>query len=77
MTTTAAPRTGELVDTDRYPLSSPGSSGWTAAVELAREELGRRGCCVLPGFLRSTVLEALRAAVRRTSRRPPTSTSRR
>ena len=59
MTTTAAPRTDELVDTARYPLSSPGSSGWAAAVAQAREELRSRGCCVLPGFLRTDVLEAL------------------
>ena len=60
MTTTSAPRLDDLVDTARYPLSSPGSSGWTAAVERARQELEHRGCCVLPGFLRSGVLDALR-----------------
>lgn len=60
MTTTSAPRLDDLVDTARYPLSSPGSSGWTAAVARARQELDSRGCCVLPGFLRSSLLDALR-----------------
>ena len=60
MTTTAAPRLSDLVDTDRYPLSSPGSSGWDTAVARARQELEARGCCVLPGFLRPSVLDALR-----------------
>ena len=59
MTTTSAPRIDELVDTARYPLSSPGSLEWTAAVAQARQELESRGCCVLPGFLRSSVLDAL------------------
>ena len=60
MTTTSAPRTDELVDTARYPLSSPGSSGWSAAVAQAREELAGRGCCVLPGFLRPSLVDVVR-----------------
>ena len=60
MTTTAAPSVADLVDTDRYPLSSPGSPGWAAAVDRARQELHDHGCCVLPGFLRPTVVEVLR-----------------
>ena len=60
MTTTEAPRVDDLVDTARYPLTSPGSSGWSAAVARARQELADRGCCVLPGFLRSSLLDALR-----------------
>ena len=60
MTITSSPGTDVLVDTDRYPLWSPGSRGWTAAVGRARQELGSVGCCVLPGFLRPPVLDALR-----------------
>jgi hypothetical protein len=58
--TTSAPGVDDLVETARYPLSAPGSGGWTAAVTQAREELRSRGCCVLPGFLRSSLLDALR-----------------
>ena len=60
MTTTSAPRLDDLVDTVRYPLSSPGSAGWTSAVAQAHQGLPSRGCCVLPGFLRSSLLDALR-----------------
>jgi hypothetical protein len=60
VTATAAPPVDDLVDTSRYPLSSPGSAGWTSAVDGARQELGERGCCVLPGFLRPSVVEVLR-----------------
>ena len=60
MTTTAAPAVADLVDTVRYPLRSPGSPGWTAAVAGAREELRERGCSVLPGFLRPAVVDLLR-----------------
>ncbi len=61
MTTASAPTVTDLVDTDRYPLSSSGSTGWRAAVARARRELGARGCCVLPGFLRPSLVDALRA----------------
>ena len=60
MTTTSALHLDDLVDSARYPLSAPGSSGWTAAVAQAREQLASRGCCVLPGFLRASVVDALR-----------------
>ena len=60
MTTTAAPSLDDLVDPTRYPLSSPGSAGWTRAVDRARAELADRGCSVLPGFLRPEVVEAVR-----------------
>ncbi len=59
MTTTAAPSLDDLVDATRYPLTSPGSAGWTRAVDRAREELADRGCSVLPGFLRPEVVEAV------------------
>jgi len=60
LTTTAAPPVADLVDTARYPLSSPGSPGWTQVVAQARQELRDRGCCVLPGFLRASVVDVLR-----------------
>ena len=60
MTTTAALPVADLVDTARYPLSSPGSPAWTEAVAHARSELRERGCCVLPDFLRPDLVEVLR-----------------
>lgn len=60
MTTTAAPAVADLVDTERYPLSSPGSPEWTSAVDRARQELRQHGCCVLPGFLRSSLVDVVR-----------------
>ncbi len=60
MTTTAVPSVADLVDTVRYPLSSQGSPAWTAAVARAREELDSRGCCVLPGFLRPSLVDTVR-----------------
>ncbi len=50
----------ELVDVDRYPLSAPDSAAWQQAVSRARQELHTRGCCVLPHFIRSSMVEALR-----------------
>jgi hypothetical protein len=60
MTITSAPAMDELVDSARYPLWSAGSSAWSSAVAQARQQLRTRGCCVLPGFLRSSQLDALR-----------------
>ena len=60
MTTTAAPSIADLVDTTRYPLSAPGSREWVHEVGRARQELRERGCCVLPEFLRPSVVERLR-----------------
>jgi hypothetical protein len=60
MTTTAAHLVDDLVDTARYPLSSPGSPEWTSVVGRARQELSEHGCCVLPGFLRPSVVDVLR-----------------
>ena len=60
MTPTAVLSLADLVDTDRYPLSSPEGPEWSRAVDRARSELRERGCCVLPGFLRPAVVDVLR-----------------
>ncbi|HEY8545199.1 MAG TPA: hypothetical protein VIL36_09130 [Acidimicrobiales bacterium] len=49
-----------LVDTGRYPLTAPGSPAWSRLVDRARHDLGRDGCCVLPGFVPPSRLEDLR-----------------
>lgn len=49
-----------VIDTDRYPLSDPGSAAWRDAVEHARHELDRVGCCVLTDFVRLDLLDTLR-----------------
>ncbi|MEC3917162.1 HalD/BesD family halogenase [Nocardia sp. CDC160] len=49
------------VDGARYPLNSPGSAGWEAAVAAARAELAADGCCVLRGFIRPELLPTLRS----------------
>ncbi|MBP2329702.1 hypothetical protein JOF56_010087 [Kibdelosporangium banguiense] len=49
-----------VIDTGRYPLSDPGSAAWLEAVEHARRELDRVGCCVLPDFIRPDLRDTLR-----------------
>lgn len=49
-----------VIDTTRYPLRQPRSAAWDEVVGTARAELGRDGCCVLRGFIRPELLEALR-----------------
>ncbi len=49
-----------VIDTIRYPLREPRSAAWDEVVGTARAELGRDGCCVLRGFIRPELLEALR-----------------
>lgn len=49
------------VDLDTYPLDRPGSGGWTAAVDRARAQLDADGCAVLPGFVRESWRDRLRA----------------
>lgn len=49
------------VDLDTYPLDRPGSRAWSAAVDRAREQLSRDGCAVLPGFVRESWRDRLRA----------------
>ncbi|WP_406691455.1 arpA protein [Saccharopolyspora sp. ID03-671] len=50
----------DIVDTDRYPLTAPGSPGWVAAVESVRAELAVDGCSVLRDFVAAEHREALR-----------------
>jgi len=51
----------EPVDLTRYPLHEPGSPRWAAAVRAAREALDSDGCAVLPGFVRASYQDRLRA----------------
>jgi hypothetical protein len=59
MSTSVAPL--EMVDTDRYPLTDPGSPAWRAIVERTRAELADVGCSVLADFVRPELHEVLRA----------------
>ncbi|WP_308014993.1 HalD/BesD family halogenase [Nocardia coffeae] len=49
-----------IIDTVRYPLREPRSAAWDEVVGTARADLGADGCCVLRGFIRPELLEALR-----------------
>ncbi|RZQ63361.1 arpA protein [Amycolatopsis suaedae] len=60
MTRSDVPVADTVVDTGRYPLTDPGGAGWREAVEGARRELSRVGCCVLPDFIRPELRETLR-----------------
>lgn len=60
MSTSAAPGIGQVVDTDRYPLTAPGSTGWESVVARTRAELETSGCSVLPDFIRPALTAALR-----------------
>ncbi|MFI7679175.1 arpA protein [Actinophytocola sp. NPDC049390] len=51
---------GQVVNTDRYPLSEPDGPGWRAVVDSTRAGLSDVGCCVLPEFIRPSLLTALR-----------------
>jgi hypothetical protein len=61
MVATEARVIGQVVDTDRYPLTDPASGAWQTAVSRARQELRADGCSVLPDFIRSDLRETLRA----------------
>jgi hypothetical protein len=50
-----------VVDTERYPLSAPDSPAWTSTVARVQDELGAEGCSVLPAFIRSGLVDTLRA----------------
>ncbi|MFF5722301.1 arpA protein [[Kitasatospora] papulosa] len=50
----------QVVDTDRYPLSDPDSTGARAVVARARRELAEVGCTVLPDFVRPELHGVLR-----------------
>ena len=49
-----------MVDTDRYPLTAPGSSAWHDVVVRVRHDLQQVGCSVLPRFVRPSHDEAMR-----------------
>lgn len=58
-----APETGlidHVVDTARYPLSSPDSPAWNDLVSLVQHDLRRSGCSVLPAFIRPALTDTLR-----------------
>lgn len=59
MSTSVAPL--EMVDTDRYPLTEPGSPAWREVVGRTRAELADAGCSVLPDFIRAELDDVLRA----------------
>ncbi|MFG1922944.1 arpA protein [Cryptosporangium sp. NPDC048952] len=48
-------------DTERYPLSDPGSTTWHDVVAAVRAELAADGCSVIPDFVREDLRPALRA----------------
>jgi hypothetical protein len=50
----------QVVDTARYPLLNPTSADWTSVVSHIRRELQDIGCSVLPNFIRTAHLDALR-----------------
>ncbi|WIY06857.1 arpA protein [Amycolatopsis mongoliensis] len=56
-TSVAAP---EMVDTDRYPLTDPGSAAWRETVERTRSDLADVGCSVLADFIRPELRDVLR-----------------
>lgn len=56
----AAEALGRVADTERYPLAAPGGAGRDAVVSRTRAELAETGCCVLPGFIRPALRDALR-----------------
>jgi hypothetical protein len=59
------PRTGDprapenLVDLDRYPLTTPDAPGYAAEVARIRADLARDGAASLPGFLRPEAVELM------------------
>ncbi|MFB4425046.1 arpA protein [Streptomyces sp. QL37] len=60
MSTLQAITLDQVVDTDHYPLSEPGSPQARAVVARARRELAEAGCTVLPDFVRPPLQEVLR-----------------
>lgn len=49
-----------VVDTERYPVTEPGSPAWRDEVARTRRELDADGCRVLPDFIRPSLREDLR-----------------
>jgi hypothetical protein len=60
MSASVAEVVDDVVDTDRYPLSYPGSPGWGIVVSRVRQELRTVGCSVLPDFVRPSLRDTLR-----------------
>ncbi|MEU5654125.1 arpA protein [Streptomyces sp. NPDC047737] len=60
MSTLQAITLDQVVDTDRYPLSDPGSREAREVVARAGHELSDVGCTVLPDFIRPSLHEVLR-----------------
>ncbi|MFD4694763.1 arpA protein [Streptomyces sp. NPDC058463] len=60
MSTLQAITLDQVVDTDRYPLSDPGSVEGQAVIDRARSELATVGCTVLPDFIRPSLHDVLR-----------------
>ncbi|MET0190874.1 MAG: arpA protein [Pseudonocardia sediminis] len=51
----------DIVDTERYPLGNRCTETYSAAIARARTALATDGCAVLPGFVRDSWLDRLRA----------------
>ncbi|WP_034274919.1 HalD/BesD family halogenase [Haloechinothrix halophila] len=51
----------QLVNTERYPLSDPGSDRWRETVATIRDELRDDGCSVLAEFVRPELRDVLRS----------------
>ncbi|WP_370966766.1 arpA protein [Amycolatopsis sp. cg9] len=49
-----------MVDTERYPLTDPGSAAWREIVDRTRADLAEAGCSVLADFVRPELREVLR-----------------
>jgi hypothetical protein len=49
----------DLVDLDRYPLTSPDSPAWATAVAAARRELRHDGCAILRDLVRPGAVQLL------------------
>lgn len=51
----------DIVDTQRYPLGSRSSRTYSAVIARARAALATDGCAVLPGFVRGSRVDRVRA----------------
>jgi hypothetical protein len=56
-----APEIGDLLNTDRYPLTRPGSVDWRRSVSHVRRDLREVGASVLADFISPGALGRLRA----------------
>ena len=60
----------DLVDLDRYPIDQPGSSGYQAAVDQARQWLHSVGCAVIKDLVKPEALRLLSTEI--VDRKPTT-----